>query len=79
MERLHTRKWGLTYKSVWDMCREANVVDTAVQTVGEVAARLTWPHYQQLLGPFLKAMQRLGEANKVGLLATYACLSLDPL
>jgi hypothetical protein len=47
------------------LCREANVVDTAVQTLGEVAAHLAWPHYQQLLGHFLKAMQRLGEANKV--------------
>jgi len=47
------------------MYREANVVDTAVHTLGEVAAHLAWPHYQQLLGHFLKAMQRLGESNKV--------------
>ena len=55
------------------------MVDTAVQTVGEVAARLAWPHYQQLLGHFLKAMQRLGEANKVRLLAPYVCSNLNTL
>ena len=52
------------------------MVDTAVQTVGEVAARLAWPHYQQLLGHFLKAMQRLGEANKVRSLTFSACSHL---
>ena len=38
--------------------QEANVVDTAVQVLGGVAARLDWPRYQQLLGTFSRAMQR---------------------
>lgn len=46
-------------------CRQANVVDVAVSSLGEMAAHMSWLHYQQLLGHFLKAMQRQGEANKV--------------
>ena len=49
------------------LCRETNVVDVAVQTLGEMASHMLWPHYQQLLGHFLKAMQRQGEANKASL------------
>ena len=41
------------------------MADAAVQTLSEIAAHMAWPHYQQLLGHFLKAMQRQTETNKV--------------
>ena len=42
------------------------MADVAVSTLGDIAAHLAWPHYQQLLGHFLKGMQRQGDTNKVG-------------
>ncbi len=39
--------------------QEANVVDTAVQVLGVVAQHLEWPQYQELLGTFNRAMQRI--------------------
>ena len=59
--------------------QEANVVDTAVQVLGGVAARLDWPRYQQLLGTFSRAMQRTeGKVRRAARRALLATPQLQP-
>ncbi len=41
-----------------DRDREANVVSAAVACLAAAAAALAWPHYQQLLGRFMRLMAR---------------------
>lgn len=41
-----------------DRDREANVVTAAIAALAAAAGVLAWPHYQQLLGRFMRIMGR---------------------
>lgn len=48
-----------------DLDREANVQEVAISTLRSLAKPLSWPHYQQLLGSFLRRVQLSASPNRV--------------